>query len=332
METKGLQIIRIFVVVSLQFLIMNGNAQEVAYCESEFQFYPKTYKELPNVSSPCILKDGTEIIIARTKDDEYAIVPVTVENGEQRNYIKRQWGKGNQFEVDSVDFPTLAKTGLHSKKELKKTKTIGGKPVDQITIDGRPGNFSSGGFMGESEDIISVLKSDNSIVKQLGLTHPQLAKPLFNIFNLMLEHRTVYLAKGNPFEDIDFVFYNGNKIFLKWGGAKGWQNSIFNDNNLGYYWIKIWRELTDEETVFLKENYSQLSEEQFDVLKKNLSEINTGEMIPYYISRYGFYEGQTTWRADPVTISFVFGLKTLSEIERLLNNNLYSLLVLKAKK
>ncbi len=284
------------------------------------------YKLKPDVFSPSVLEDGTEIIIAHIKNGEFAIVPATVENGEPRNYIKHLWGKGNQLEVGCDEFQTLTKTGLHSIKELKKTKVIGGKTVEQITKDGRPGNLSSTGFMAADEDIISVLKSDNELVKKLGFTHPELAKPLFNVFNLILEHRKAYLTIDKAFPAFDFIFYNGQKIYIESGGAKGWQTSIFNDGNLGYYWIKISREFTNEEEIYLKEKYSQLNKEEFEILRRNLSEINTGEMVPYYIMRYGFYEGHTGYRADPVAISFIFGLKSLSGIEKLLNNKLYHLL------
>ena len=30
---------------------------------------------------------------------------------------------------------------------------------------------------------------------------------------------------------------------------------------------------------------------------------------------YGFYEGHTQWRTDPIAIAFVFGLRSLEEIE-----------------
>ena len=50
------------------------------------------------------------------------------------------------------------------------------------------------------------------------------------------------------------------------------------------------------------------------ILKK-LSHIYTGEMLPYYIKRYGFYEGHTDYRADPVAIAWIFGLKSLEQIE-----------------
>ncbi len=312
--------------ILLLFSFFFGDAQNVENCNTDLQFYPEMYKQKPDIFSPCILEDGTEIIIARLKNGEFAIVPVTVEHGEPRNYIEQQWGKGNQLEVGCDEFQTLMKTGLHSIKELKQTKIIGGKTVEQITNDGRPGNFSSAGFMTADEDIISVLKADNELVKKLGFTHQEIAKPLFNIFNLILEHRKAYMEIDRTFPAFDFIFYNGHKISIESGGAKGWQTSIFNDGNLGYYWMKISREFTDEEDIFLKEKYSQLSAKQFEILRRNLSEINTGEMIPYYIMRYGFYEGHTAWRADPVAISFIFGLRPLSEIDKLLNKKLCNLL------
>ena len=46
-----------------------------------------------------------------------------------------------------------------------------------------------------------------------------------------------------------------------------------------------------------------------------LSSFHTGEMVPYYIMRYGFYEGHTGYRAEPIAIAFIFGLKSLEQIE-----------------
>ena len=49
-------------------------------------------------------------------------------------------------------------------------------------------------------------------------------------------------------------------------------------------------------------------------------------MEPYYVMRYGFYEGHTSWRVDPITIAFIFGLKSLDEIEAAFPDNLYEAL------
>jgi len=77
--------------------------------------------------------------------------------------------------VNSGDFPSLAETGLHLDDELEKKDMITGIPVSLITYIGRPNRFSWAGFMAEDEDIISVLKGDNNLVKKIGLTHPQMA-------------------------------------------------------------------------------------------------------------------------------------------------------------
>jgi hypothetical protein len=63
-----------------------------------------------------------------------------------------------------------------------------------------------------------------------------------------------------------------------------------------------------------------------DTLIAKLSYIHTGEMVPYYIMRYGFYEGHTSYRADPIALAFIFGLRTLDEIENALPGQLYSVL------
>lgn len=67
------------------------------------------------------------------KDGNYAIVPVTIENGEPLSYKEDKWGKGRQLEIDAADFPTLAATGLHSEAELNRAKMIAGRSIVEIT-------------------------------------------------------------------------------------------------------------------------------------------------------------------------------------------------------
>jgi len=61
-------------------------------------------------------------------------------------------------------------------------------------------------------------------------------------------------------------------------------------------------------------------------LVKKLSHILTGEMEPYYVMRYSFYEGHTGYRVDPIAIAFIFGLKPLEEIEAAFPGRLYEVL------
>jgi hypothetical protein len=49
-------------------------------------------------------------------------------------------------------------------------------------------------------------------------------------------------------------------------------------------------------------------------------------MLPFYIMRYGFYEGHIAYRADPIAIAVIFGFKSIMDIDSIFNNNLFDVL------
>lgn len=300
--------------------LREGRPQEALQVEESLKLYPHTYDRMPQIPSPYTMKDGTEIVVAFTMSEKYVCLPVTVENGEPLIYARGggQMGKGKQLEVDSKDFPSLSETGFHSEIELDQTKTITDRSVGLITEIGRPERSSGAGFMSHDEDIISVLKGDNRLVQKMGLTHPQTAKGLFHVWNLVflpLEH-----------ESIEFLMYNGKKIFFEIRGSRGWQDSIFDDEIQGQYTLKIWRDLESGEKEFINKHYSHLNEDRIAELIEGLSSIETGEMAIYYIMRYGFYEGHTDYRADPIDIAFIFGMRNLEELDDAFDGNLHKFL------
>ena len=73
--------------------------------------------------------------------------------------------------------------------------------------------------------------------------------------------------------------------------------------------------LLDDRRIELGIGSLYLEASELAALTEMLTSIRTGEMVPFYIMRYGFYEGHTDYRTDPLTISFVFGLKPVEEIE-----------------
>jgi len=323
--------ILILVLLSSLFILVSIFSQETQTIlhpktKEKLKLHPNTLDHFPDIPSPYTTEDGMEIVVAFTKDKKYTLMPVTVENGEPMDYRQRQWdkvGKGRQLDVDAKDFPTLARTGLHSEIELDQTKTITGKSIGEITYIGRPERSSGQGFMSHDEDIISVLKGDNRLAKKLELTHPQMAKPLFHVWNIIRRHE----KKGRSLGGIDYFLYNGRKVYLIGSeSGHGWQDSIFHDEILGAYRIEIVRELDQGEKAFLEEKYSNLRAEQMTEFLKMLSRIQTGEMVPYYIMRYGFYEGHTGYRADPITIASIFGLMSIQEIEKAFEGVLYKVL------
>ena len=290
----------------------------------KLQFFPETFTEKPDLPSPAVDVDGREVILVRIQDNLYTWFDATVENGDTFDYKTKKLGKGNQLLADEEDFPTFALNGIHSDKELTNTKIITGRSVSQITVDGRPGRSSGAGFMTADETILSVLRNDNKTVQKLGLTHPDLARPMFHLWNVS---RTCEIFNQNrPAEErteLKAMVYNEHEIKVKITGSRGWQESIFNDEILGTGRMEVWRELDKQEMEFLKEQYQNLAQEQFETMKKSITHLHTGEMVLFYINRYGFYEGHSDFRADPVTIAWVFGIRSLEELHKATDGDLF---------
>jgi hypothetical protein len=115
-------------------------------------------------------------------------------------------------------------------------------------------------------------------------------------------------------------------VLLKGTGTKGGQRSIFDDGIQGAIDMDLWREPSGEEVAFLRRSYPGLSDEQLDRLIDRLFRIHTGEMEPQYIMRYGFYEGHTDYRAEPLAIAVIFGLRSVEQVEATFPGQLYGML------
>jgi len=292
-------------------------AAAVAYKGQGYRLYPEVLDRRPDIPSPLTAADGTELAVVITYAGKYGIVPVTLKATDR------------QCEADGNDFPTLARSGLHSEVELDRTRTITGRSVVEIAELGRRGYLSDDGFLGAGEDIVSILRDDNRIVKALGLTHPELARPLFYIWNMM--NVDLDLNRWNMAEhrwgNVTAVLSHGRTVKLVAGDTKGGQLSVFADGIEGSFWIEITGDLTEPERAFLKKHYAQLDPRQMNALVRSLTQIRTGEIQPHYVTWYGFYEGRTPWRTDPIALAFTFGLHTLEEIEAAFPGRLYEVMM-----
>ncbi len=272
--------------------------------------------------TPALPSDDNRFLMeVHSPDGTSRRVDVSVENGPQLDFYKRIYGKGSQLLVDAEDFPTLARTGLHSEAELEATRTITGRPVEEINRLAKPGAISTAGFLAVDEEILSVLGADNRTVGELGLTHRQLAEPLFHVWNMRLAQ---YQSEGNRQRlVINHITYNRKRILVQITGSRGFQESIFNDEIRGNSELVIRREPDPEEVQFLSSRYG--AAEQSAVLAR-LTAVHTSEMVSYYIMRYGFYEGHTSYRADPIVIAFLFGLRSIEAIESVFPGKLPAML------
>jgi HEAT repeat protein len=291
----------------------------VTFEDKSYALCPYRFDSRPSVASPYATDDGREIVVTSTKDDKYMLIPVTLANTER---------KGRQLHVNADDFPTLGRTGFHCELELDRTRIITGRSIAEITELARPDRLSTSGFIAEDEDIISVLKGDNRFARNLGLSHAQLAKPLFHVLNLTArnqEQKNHLSYQGHRAEYPPF-FYNGKKISVKVEYTRGGQESIFADSLDGALAVQIRRDLQQQEKNYIESKYSHLSRQQREDLVKKLSSLFIGEMVMYYIKWYGFYEGHTGWRADPIAIAFIFGMKDLEQIDAAFDGKLYDAL------
>jgi len=286
--------------------------------------FPFLLNEIPMQPSPALTWDGRELVLAEIGDEKFAWVDATAENGDTLNYRERMQGKGNQVMADKADFPTFASLGTHSEEEIRNTRSITGRSISRITVDGRPGGSSDAGFMASDETILSVIISDNRMVQKLGLKHPDLARPLLHLWNISNSGER-YNEHASPGEKVHLhgLIYGGKEIGIKISGRRGWQESIFNDEILGSYHLEAWRDLDPGEEEFLEEQYGNLPENELKELRRMISTLQTGEMVPYYINRYGFYEGHTDFRADPLSIAFIFNIRSLEEIHQASGGDLY---------
>jgi hypothetical protein len=276
--------------------------------------YPQTYKSHPGTPSPFRTASGEELVLAELTVGGLAYVPVTAENGDPYSCACELNGKGMQLRV-SDEFPTLQRTGLHAESALDKAVGITGYPFAVIDCIARPRAFSYDGFISEDESIVAVLKGDNRLVRALGLTHPQLAIPLFHLWNLMrLNYPT------------GCMIYNGQRVLFSGEPTRSHQESIFRDEIQGTWDISVRRELSSAEKSFLAGRYSRLYGNACEDLEARLSHLRIGEMAPFYIMRYGFYEGHTAWRADPIAISFIFGLRRIEELANAFGDDFYETL------
>jgi hypothetical protein len=265
-----------------------------------YPLYPATLGGDPGLPSPHASAGGVVTVTARLRDGTFALVPAMLTEGQRF--------------VDAEDFPELARSGRHDETALYEKKEITGRSIQEITRLAGPGGLSTAGFLAAGEELISVLVGDNRLVTALGLTHRELAEPLFHVVN-MLETNIGVVWRNHSWDDLEGLVYNDRTILLTGKGTKGGQKSIFADGIEGAWDLDIWREMDEEELAFLEKTYAHLAETQRAELFNRLSRIHTGEMVPQYIMRYGFYEGHTGYRADPIAIAFIFGLRTLEEIE-----------------
>jgi len=204
--------------------------------------------------------------------------------------------------------------GLHDEGALTRTRRSPGRSVAEITSLGRPRRLSTSGFLADDEDIVSVLGRGQSLVERLGLTHRAAGRTAIVRDELARDRHRRRL--GEPLlRRLGRLFpTTGRRSASKALGQKEARSrSLRTDRGCAGSRHLEGVDRKGEETP--EESVPLAPEDRFTALVHGLSRIHTGEMEPQYITRYGFYEGHTEYRTDPLAIALIFGLTTIERIE-----------------
>ena len=82
---KGLLLLTVLLIaISTMALLASQETQIKQHTQTKesLKFYPHTYDQCPELPSPYTMKEGSEIVVASTKDNKFTLIPVTVEKGE----------------------------------------------------------------------------------------------------------------------------------------------------------------------------------------------------------------------------------------------------------
>ena len=268
-----------------------------------YPLYPATTEACPDLDSP-LDADGREYVIIELRDGTFGLADVTRADHPE------------QIRADD-EFPHLAATGLHDPAHLAALTHLNDRPLADIDRDARPGALSEDGFMAADESVVAVMAGDDRLVRAMDLAHPDLARPLWHIWNLVQTDLRLgrWSTARHRWDNVRRLKYNGLWVTVDAHDTKGGQRSPFGDGLDGGFWMVFWRPVPVAEQEWLHERYGQHGPERWNELLGRLTRVYTGEMEAFFITRYGFYEGHTDWRVDPPGLAWLFGLRTLRELE-----------------
>jgi hypothetical protein len=153
----------------------------------------------------------------------------------------------------------------------------------------RPRASSRAGFLGETEDLREVIEADNQTLIKAGVTHEQIADKLTTLIEKLRYHRhSRSLHHGGGYSTSDPLVIDGIQLTsIHWMGYQ--HCPICHSRG-----VKMTRDLMSDC------DYTMLSADQ---------ELRFSELIPHLIADHHFFEGYTSYRADPSALIEILQIK-----------------------
>ena len=76
-----LSVLLYFLSFTSNALSQDNRAQVIWYKNQEYPLYPQKLDMLPDIASPFVTDEGIEVLIVELKNNQFALISVTVENG-----------------------------------------------------------------------------------------------------------------------------------------------------------------------------------------------------------------------------------------------------------
>lgn len=223
-------------------------------------------------------------LIFRTDDVEITVTSFGVQD--QRNLSSLENMTHEQLGIELFvprqdDTTGFVYGGTNPTENIRRLSEIHGIRIEELERRMRPGQLSEAGFLGPEESLLDVMAMDNDWVTQNNLSHQKIAETLHFIRALALNKLD---GKEIVFHDrryqVDSVFFMGGQV----SPFEQLDNVRFSPAPHAYG--------------------------SFDLRVKNLAtgdSISFSSLLPFFIERYGFYEGTgTPYRVSPQKIVTVF--------------------------
>lgn len=166
--------------------------------------------------------------------------------------------------------------GVNTGEAIRNLETLNGERIEVLEERMRPGRYAESGFLDSEESLVERLIADNELVGSFGLTHQDLAKPL---------KYACALALKEPGGFLKFNYPDGGTYLMEVkqsrGASRGSQESPFHDG----------AGATRDITITNVDSKRRIT---FSVLLADM------------IERYGFYEGNVSYRLDPLDLIETF--------------------------
>lgn len=217
-------------------------------------------------------------------------------------------------------------------EDEKKIQEINGVAFSLIEARGRPGKYSTTGFLGKNENFKNVLDKDWKTVYELGFTHIELADHLQMIWN-----QSKSFVPTPFYYDVSELKSNtlrarSQLLITSLHHSCGWQDDIFHKEISKEEFLSRYANTTEFSTEEIEQQWEWTSREvmkgDFWGSHMQILHVRTGKTLQVgqgvidYIRKYGFYEGggkNNPYRLDPIDILSVLTGYSYCEIASSIN-------------